>query len=248
MSNSLPASQQSAAQSPNPLETTPTVIRVLGGPGSGKRVPCRIAALSVMMEPICVGDILREEANRKGPHSSELMRHMLTCTVVPSEAIIPVVKSRMDRAARNGRKTIVLDGFPRNEDQLRHFESTVAPLKCLVLVHCTDRTAIRRCLPPERFDDDVHVFLGRRRAFDKEVSDLRDIFFQRGSLKLINGEQDVDRLCERMQAVFVGVAENFVKADEYTICEPMFLIFGGRGSVCTGTSAKRRQVIVMASQ
>ncbi|TWU71104.1 adenylate kinase [Metarhizium rileyi] len=232
MSNSLPDSQQSAAQSPNPLETTPTVIRVLGGPGSGKRVPCRIAALSVMMEPICVGDILREEANRKGPHSSELMRHMLTCTVAPSEAIIPVVKSRMDRAARNGRKTIVLDGnlcfplgccrrrrcaetragFPRNEDQLRHFESTVAPLKCLVLVHCTDRTAIRRCLPPERFDDDVHVFLGRRRAFDKEVSDLRDIFFQRGSLKLINGEQDVDRLCERMQAVFVGVAESALRA------------------------------------
>jgi UMP-CMP kinase len=92
----------------------PTIIGILGGPGSGKGTQCRLMCESFEMEHLSIGDVLRDEIDRRdSPYASIIKENMLAGTVGPKEITISLLHSRMTESIKNETTIFVLDGrFP----------------------------------------------------------------------------------------------------------------------------------------
>ena len=95
------------------------VVFVLGGPGAGKGTQCKNIVKKYGYVHLSAGDLLREERSNPDSEFGEMIEnHIRNGTIVPVE----VTCSLLDRAMRNSdnpHKRFMIDGFPRNEDNLQ---------------------------------------------------------------------------------------------------------------------------------
>lgn len=96
----------------------PEVLFILGGPGSGKGTLCRYIVERYGYVHLSAGDLLREERAKPGSQYGELIEtHIKNGTIVAVE----ITCSLLDRAMRtsdNPHNRFLIDGFPRNQDNL----------------------------------------------------------------------------------------------------------------------------------
>lgn len=97
----------------------PQVLFVLGGPGAGKGTVCQKIVKTYGYVHLSAGDLLREERAKPGSEYGELIEtHIKNGTIVPVE----ITCSLLDRAMQESKSPhnkFLIDGFPRNEDNLR---------------------------------------------------------------------------------------------------------------------------------
>ncbi|KAM5342099.1 hypothetical protein ACJ41O_015130 [Fusarium nematophilum] len=187
----------------------PIVVGVLGGPGSGKGTQCEWLAKTFKLEHISVGQVLRDEMNREGsPHADVIRQNMLAGTVGPKEVTVGILKSHIRRCVEEGTGVLVLDGFPRNLDQLQYFEDAIGPIKFLIVLECSESILIDRLLPRGRFDDALDTIQGRLRTFNNITSLVIDSFKQKGKLKVVDGEKTVAEVSEPLEGIFSGLADS----------------------------------------
>jgi UMP-CMP kinase len=105
-----------------PSPKKPTVIFVLGGPGSGKGTQCQNLVKEFKFTHLSAGDLLRNELT-KGTKNSELLESYLKDgKIVPMEITINLIKNAMEASESN---RFLIDGFPRQMDQALQFEKSV---------------------------------------------------------------------------------------------------------------------------
>lgn len=96
----------------------PEVVFVLGGPGAGKGTLCRYIVERYGYVHLSAGDLLREERTKPGSEYGELIEtHIRNGTIVPVE----ITCSLIDRAMQTSENPLcrfLIDGFPRNQDNL----------------------------------------------------------------------------------------------------------------------------------
>jgi len=96
----------------------PEVVFILGGPGAGKGTLCRYIVDRYGYAHLSAGDLLREERAKPGSQYGELIEtHIRNGTIVPVE----ITCSLIDRAMQisdNPHNRFLIDGFPRNKDNL----------------------------------------------------------------------------------------------------------------------------------
>lgn len=111
----------------------PEVLFILGGPGSGKGTLCRYIVERYGYVHLSAGDLLREERVKPGSQYGELIEtHIRNGTIVPVE----ITCSLLDRAMHvsdNPHNRFLIDGFPRNQDNLDGWNK-VHPLFALLHV------------------------------------------------------------------------------------------------------------------
>lgn len=95
-----------------------------GAPGSGKGTLCRKLAEDYGFSHTSVGDLLRQLVS-----SSQVAKSVADSVragdLIPEEALAPIIEDCVNKERERGKKTIMLDGFPRRLDQ-------VAPIERLV--------------------------------------------------------------------------------------------------------------------
>lgn len=100
------------------MSEKPSVIFVLGGPGAGKGTICKKVFKKYGYVHLSAGDLLREERNRSDSEYGNLIEtHIKEGTIVP----VKITCSLLERAMVNSdspNKRFLIDGFPRNEDNL----------------------------------------------------------------------------------------------------------------------------------
>ncbi|KAF4647558.1 cytidine monophosphate (UMP-CMP) kinase 1, cytosolic, partial [Perkinsus olseni] len=100
----------------------PTVVFVLGGPGAGKGTQCDLIEKGFGFVHLSAGDLLREERNREGSEYGDLIeKYIREGAIVPVEITVNLLKRAMEKHDwEHGR--FLIDGFPRNEDNLDGWE------------------------------------------------------------------------------------------------------------------------------
>jgi len=96
------------------IKHNPEIVFVLGGPGSGKGTQCEKLAQEYGFEHISVGDVLRDELNRR-THLGEQIKS----TIEQGEMVsINIVVSLLVKSifAKKSKKYLI-DGFPRTVEQ-----------------------------------------------------------------------------------------------------------------------------------
>lgn len=94
------------------------VLFILGGPGAGKGTLCYHISKQYGYVHLSAGDLLREERMKPGSQYGELIEnHIKNGSIVP----VAITCSLLDRAMQasdNPHKRFLIDGFPRNQDNI----------------------------------------------------------------------------------------------------------------------------------
>jgi len=129
------------------MASLPNVMFVLGGPGAGKGTQCARIVEKYGYVHLSAGDLLRAERAAPGSQFGELIEHHITNgTIVPVE----ITCSLLERAMKeSGKSEFLIDGFPRNEDNLNGWTKAMGDkvnLRCVLFFHCTQEICTARCL------------------------------------------------------------------------------------------------------
>ena len=100
-------------------------IILLGPPGVGKGTQAQLLANKYNLLQISTGDLLREEVALSSPVGRKVEQYMRKGHLVPDDIMFEIVDSML---IENRDQDILFDGFPRNLNQARNLEKSLAQL------------------------------------------------------------------------------------------------------------------------
>lgn len=105
------------------MSAKPKVIFVLGGPGSGKGTHCDLLRERFSLLHLSVGDILREYLKAGSKEAKEISQRMKEGQMVPSRIVVEQLKKKIVEIGKG--RTVMVDGFPRNQENIDVWEEVV---------------------------------------------------------------------------------------------------------------------------
>ena len=192
----------SAALPEVPDEEKVKVIFVIGGPGSGKGTQCKKIKEKFGFEHKSTGDILRAVVEKKEhPGWEALAKKMNEGGFVSSEELLGFVADEFNSIKG---KTVLLDGFPRNSENVKVWKKKMTGVTKIVgclFFDCTDEEMKKRMLGRNegRADDNEETMKKRIENFEKDTRPIASTFEKDGTLIKINAMQEPDKVFEEVQ-------------------------------------------------
>ena len=202
----------------------------LGPPGAGKGTQAQRICTALNIPQISTGDILRRAMKEETPTGLKAKQFVEAGKLVPDEVIIDIVRERL--AMDDCQNGYILDGFPRTVTQAEALD-TIAKIDVVVDLDVADEELIARlsgrrvCLACgatyhvshlggetkcakcgeeliQRKDDSAETVLARLNVYHEQTAPLVDYYQKKGSLKVIDGAQDMDTIFNAILAVVKG--------------------------------------------
>lgn len=180
------------------------VIFVLGGPGAGKGTQCEKIIKDYPFIHLSAGELLRQERNTEGSQYGELISsHIKNGSIVPVAITCSLLKREMES---NTIKNFLIDGFPRNQDNLEGWNaamSSVTNVHGVLFFNCADQVCVDRCLGrgasgSGRTDDNVESLKKRLATYRDSTMPIIDHFKGKDKVYEVNA-------AESPEAVFLNV-------------------------------------------
>ena len=149
------------------------MIFVLGGPGVGKGTQSSLLAQRYGFVHLSAGDLLREERARGGPVADMIEATIREGRIVPVEVTVGLLKAAM---LASGKGKFLVDGFPRNFDNVSGWEAAmtgVAELDGMLQYEAPEGVLVARLLErgksSGRSDDNEESILKRLRTYGEST-------------------------------------------------------------------------------
>lgn len=178
------------------------VIAIVGGPGCGKGTQCKRIVDNHKFVHISTGDLLRE----KKKTSPEFAKEMDSGKLVSSDIVVKLVKEvfEKDRTA-----TYLLDGFPRNKENLNVWKKIIgnsAKIEFMLFLKTSDEVMMQRMnkraaeSEVKRADDtNDEIQKNRIEVFKKETMPIVDMFVKEKKCYILNGDMDLDHVTSEIE-------------------------------------------------
>jgi UMP-CMP kinase len=153
------------------------VVFVLGGPGAGKGTQSNLIEAHYPVCHLSVGELLRN-VPETSPHRDLIADALVAGRIVPVEISLSLLRSAMEEQAEaRGRETIFLvDGFPRNFDNLSGWSrimSDVSAIASVLVYQCPlpvlEARIVERGRESGRSDDNLESAKKRFTTFEKDT-------------------------------------------------------------------------------
>lgn len=189
----------------------PKVVFVLGAPGAGKGTQCANIVDKFGYKHLSAGDLLREERQKPGSEYGELIE-----TYIREGNIVPVdiTCSLLERAMfDSGHDKFLIDGFPRNKDNLDGWHRRVADkvkLQFVLFFDCSMEVCSQRCLDrgaagSGRSDDNAESLKKRFNTYQNETAPIIDHYRTLNLVKKIDGNKQPDEVFSAVKELFGNV-------------------------------------------
>jgi len=191
----------------------PNVVFVLGGPGAGKGTQCAKIVEQFGFVHLSAGDLLRAERKAPGSQFGELIEHHITNgTIVPVEITCSLLERAMNES---GKSHFLIDGFPRNEDNLTGWNRQMGDkvnLKCVLFFHCSQEICTERCLSrgaagSGRTDDNIESLTKRFVTYENATMPIIKHYEEQHLVKKI----DATKTPEEVYVEVEEAIKSFVK-------------------------------------
>lgn len=177
----------------------PKVIFVLGGPGAGKGTQCVRIVQDFGYVHLSAGDLLRAERQRVGSKVGEQIEdHIRKGTIVPVEITCGLIETAM---RESGKETFLIDGFPRNKDNLDGWNQqmgTKTNVKGVLFFECSEKTCIERCLErgksSGRSDDNEESLSKRIKTYNESTLPIIQHFDTLNMVKRIDASNTEEQV------------------------------------------------------
>ena len=169
------------------------VVFVLGGPGSGKGTLCqRIQQEDPQFQHLSAGDLLREERQRGGDLAAQINKNINEGGIVPAETTIELLKNAM---VASGCKKFLIDGFPRNHENMTVWFDKMNDMCTIQLVLNLDLSEaimteriLERGKTSGRTDDNAVAIKKRLATFNNDTVPVLKAFYLSGKLRTISSQ------------------------------------------------------------
>ena len=181
------------------------VVFVIGGPGSGKGTQCAKIKDEFKYNHMSTGDVLRTVVKeKKAPGWQELEADMKEGKLIPSEKLISFVKLGI---VSSKNKKILLDGFPRNQDNINEWNKQmkdVADVVAVVYFELADEVMKERLLGRNegRADDNEETIAKRISTFNEETKPVIEAYEKEGKVIKIDASKSVDDVFAEVKQKF----------------------------------------------
>ncbi|KAJ8755816.1 hypothetical protein K2173_024361 [Erythroxylum novogranatense] len=180
----------------------PTVVFVLGGPGSGKGTQCANIVQNFGYTHLSAGDLLRAEI-KSGSENGTMIQNMIKeGKIVPSEVTIKLLQRAIEES---GNDKFLIDGFPRNEENRAAFEDVTKIEPAFILFFdCPEEEMERRLLNRNqgREDDNIETIRKRFKVFLESSLPVIEHYNSKGKVRKIDAAKPVEEVFEAVKAVF----------------------------------------------
>ncbi|CAF1439934.1 unnamed protein product [Adineta steineri] len=186
--------------------TKPNVIFVLGAPGAGKGTQCDRITKDYEYVHLSVGDLLREEADKSDSDlGNEIKNTMENGSLVSAEMICKLIGNAI---RKNGKENYLIDGFPRDLDNITEWKKSMSDrvnLQCVLLFDCDEKTSINRCMErgkdSGRIDDNEETLKKRIATYQGSTKAAIQYYKKENLVKQIDASNDVEKVYEDVQNV-----------------------------------------------
>lgn len=188
----------------------PQVVFVLGGPGAGKGTQCQLIVKDFGFVHLSAGDLLREEQARPNSEFGALIDgHIRNGTIVPVEITCGLLEREMKANQAKGKNNFLVDGFPRNQNNLEGWNKQMegkAEVKMVLFFDCNEEVCVERCLSrgqagSNRSDDNIESLKKRIATYNTSTRPVIDHYDKLGLVKTIDASVDVDQVFEVVKKV-----------------------------------------------
>ncbi len=178
----------------------------IGPPGAGKGTQAMIISKHCSIPQISTGDMLRRAVKKGSDLGKKAERYMNAGLLVPDELVVDIVRERIgEQDACNG---FILDGFPRNMEQVDMLNRILADLEQqLDIAFNLDvprqelvNRLLTRAKDEGRLDDNEEIIKVRLAAYEKETHPLLDYYRNAGILYSIDGTGSMEEVSGRLLA------------------------------------------------
>jgi len=145
------------------IDTIMTRIIMIGGPGSGKSTYSEFLNKHFKIPHIYMGDMMRE-LQKTNPEVAKIMD---AGNLVPLRYVIKALKDRLEKP--DTKKGYILDGFPRNMEQLNKMKEENVNYDYVVFLDVSEKEVIRRLSARGRKDDKPEIIKNRIGVYEKET-------------------------------------------------------------------------------
>jgi adenylate kinase len=140
-----------------------TRIIMIGGPGSGKSTYSEFLNKHFKIPHIYMGDMMRE-LQKTNPEVAKIMD---AGNLVPLRYVIKALKDRLEKP--DTKKGYILDGFPRNIEQLNKMKEENVNYDYVVFLDVSEKEVIKRLSARGRKDDKPEIIKNRIGVYEKET-------------------------------------------------------------------------------
>ncbi|KAL0869559.1 hypothetical protein ABMA27_005825 [Loxostege sticticalis] len=186
----------------------PEVVFVLGAPGAGKGTQCSLISQEFGFVHLSAGDLLREERQRPGSEYGEMIEQKIRDgQIVPVEVTCSLLHKAMQKS---GKARFLIDGFPRNKDNLDGWTRVMSDKTKLLFVLffecsqdlCTERCLGRGAAGSGRSDDNLESLKKRFNTYLNDTMHIITHYDQMGLVRKINAEVSPDKVFEDVKKAF----------------------------------------------
>lgn len=164
----------------DPRTALPNVVFVLGGPGAGKGTMCELAEQQLGWTHFSAGDLLRDERKKGGPTGELIESYITEGKLVPVEITLGLIKDAMEAS---GKQNFLIDGFPRNQDQVNAWNKMFGTEVCscfMLFFECPlavlEQRILKRAKYTQRSDDNIESVRKRFNTYKEETLPICEAF------------------------------------------------------------------------
>lgn len=186
----------------------PSVVFVLGGPGSGKGTQCELLRRAHGFTHLSAGELLRAEAAAPTPLGEQISRILAEGQIVPSAVTVQLLRQAMGEQ----RGPFLIDGFPRSLENLQVYEEQCGNDTCAFILYLDlseDEMSTRlldRGLTSGRSDDNLATIQKRFRTFREQTLPVLESMERRGLLRRVPATGTPQEVFAAVEPLFAPLA------------------------------------------
>jgi adenylate kinase len=152
---------------------------------------------------LSTGDLLRDEVASGSDRGKKLTEIMEKGDLVPLDTVLGLLRDAMIKKAAVS-KGFLIDGYPRELDQGKKFESDVGPVESVLYFEVADETMKKRLLKRAetsgRVDDNEETIVKRLKTFHNHTQPVIDHYDKQKKVCKIVAEGTVDEIFAKVTA------------------------------------------------
>jgi UMP-CMP kinase len=183
------------------------------GPGCGKGTQCEKLAAEFGIVHLSAGELLRQEITKGSENGRIIDDYLKKGQIVPVKMSLSLLKEAM-RSRPCPR--YLIDGFPRNKDNLQGWETEmngVCEVDLVLFIECKQSELERRILfrgnSSGRSDDNVETVRKRFQTFERDTMPIVEHFMRqpKSLVVSVDGEQSVEKVYAHVRAIIAEKIE-----------------------------------------
>mmetsp|Transcript_28281 Transcript_28281/g.111023 ORF Transcript_28281/g.111023 Transcript_28281/m.111023 type:complete len:169 (-) Transcript_28281:529-1035(-) len=156
-----------------------------------------------------MGELLRSEAQSSSSLGTTIKTIIDQGNIVPGSLAIQILRKELERVIPQGLEGVLLDGFPRNLEQMEEYEKYIGQFDHALYFDVKSEVLrerlLQRSATSDRVDDGRTVIERRLKNFADTGRPLLDYFSRKGKLSVVDGNLDIESVYKETRKVFERV-------------------------------------------